>query len=95
MIGANSKLSFFNNEYSIGHLSKVSSDFSTYFKISQIQAYKRKYFILELQVNCRKICAVNQQWPKLSFIIKTSSFAVCEKFQMISMQYDDFLNEDS
>ena len=34
--------------------------------------------------------------PNLSFIIKyLISSAVCEKFQMISMRYDDFLNEGS
>ena len=36
MIGANSKLSFFNNEYWIDHLWKVSRDFTRYFKISEI-----------------------------------------------------------
>ena len=51
--------------------------------------------MLELLVNCRNISAVNQQWPKQSFSLKSNDLVMCEKFQMISMRYDDFLNEDS
>ena len=65
---------FFNNEYWIGHLWKVSRDFFRYLKLSEIEADKRNYFILERQVKCRNISTVNQQWPKLSYFIKTQWF---------------------
>ena len=74
MIGGYSKLSFFNNEYWVGNLWKVSTDFFRYLKLSEIEAEKRNYFILKPQVNCRNISAVNQQWPKLSYFIKTQRF---------------------
>ena len=57
---------FFNNEYWIGHLWKVSRDFFRYLKLSEIEADKRNYFILKPQVKCRNISPVNQQWAKLS-----------------------------
>ena len=71
MIGGYSKISFFNNEYWVGHLWKVSRDFFKYLKLSEIEEEKRNYFILKTQVNCRNISAVNQQWAKLSYFIKT------------------------
>ena len=74
VIGGYSKLSFFNNEYWVGNLWKVSTDFFRYLKLSEIEAEKRNYFILKPQVNCRNISAVNQQWPKLSYFIKTQRF---------------------
>ena len=74
MIGGYSKLSFFNNEHWVGHLSKVSRDFFRYLKLSEIEADKRNYFILKPQVKCRNISPVNQQWPKLSYFIKTQWF---------------------
>ena len=65
---------FFNNEYWIGHLWKVSSDFFRFLKLSEIERETRNYFILKPQVNCRNISAVNQQWAKLSYFIKTQWF---------------------
>ena len=95
MIGGYSKLIFFKYEYLFGHLWKVSRDFFRYLKLSEIEADKRNYLILKPQVKCRNICAVNQQWPKLSSFIKTNDLTVCEKFQMIPIPYDDFVDEDS
>ena len=46
-------------------------NFFRYLKISEIEAEKRNYFILKPQVKCRNISPVNQQWPKLSYFIKT------------------------
>ena len=74
MIGGYSKLSFFQYEYWVGHLWKVSRDFFRYLKLSEIVAETRNYFILKPQVNCRNISAVNQQWAKLSYFIKTQWF---------------------
>ena len=53
---------------------KVSRDFFRYLKLSEIEADKRNYFILKPQVNYRNISPVNQQWPKLSYFIKTQWF---------------------
>ena len=74
VIGGYSKVSFFKYEYWVGHLWKVSRDFFRYLKLSEIEAEKRNYFILKPQVNCRNISPVNQQWPKLSYFIKTQWF---------------------
>ena len=95
MIGGYSKLSFFNNEYWVGHLWKVSRDFFKYLKLSEVEADKRNCFILKPQVKCRNISPVNHQWPKLIISLKPNDSTVCEKFQMIPIPYDDFLDEDS
>ena len=71
MIGGYSKISFFKYEYGVGHSWKVSRDFFKYLKLSEIEEEKRNYFILKPQVNCRNIPAVNQQWAKLSYFIKS------------------------
>ena len=94
MIGGYSKLSFFQYEYWVGHLWKVSRDFLRYLKLSEIEAEKRNYFILKPQVKCRNISPVNQQWAKLSSL-KPNDSTVSEKFQMIPIPYDDFLDEDT
>ena len=65
---------FFQYEYWVGHLRKVSRDFFRYLKLSEIEADKRNYFILKPQVKCRNISPVNQQWAKLSYFIKTQWF---------------------
>ena len=33
--------------------------------------------------------------PNLVFSLKPNDSGMCEKFQMISMRYDDFVNKDS
>ena len=85
---------FFNNEDWFDHLCKVSSDFMTIFRLSKIQAHKRGGKMWEAQANSRNLSAVYHQWSKLSLFIESKWFEdFCAKFWRISIEYDDFPDE--
>ena len=73
-VKANSKLTFFINDNSFGHLCKVSSHFVDFWNFQKFRDKKESGKMLQSYAISSKLNVVHHKWPEVTFLMKRKWF---------------------